>query len=119
MKFLLTAEPFGAAEALRIGLVQEVVPRDKLIERATSIAQKIASQAPLGVRATLASAHTAFREGPDAAIKALRGRWRCASWGPTTPARACSRSSSDAPVNSKDGEPTAARAGYDFMSISP
>jgi enoyl-CoA hydratase len=72
MKFLLTAEPFGAAEALRIGLVQEVVPRDKLIERATTIAEKIAAQAPLGVRATLASAHTAFREGPEAAIKALR-----------------------------------------------
>ena len=26
MRFLLTAEEFGAAEALRIGLVQEVVP---------------------------------------------------------------------------------------------
>ncbi len=72
MRFLLTAEPFNAAEALRIGLVQEVVPRDKLLERATAIAEKIAAQAPLGVRATLASAHKAFREGPEAAIKALR-----------------------------------------------
>jgi enoyl-CoA hydratase len=72
MRFLLTAEPFDAAEALRIGLVQQVVPRDRLLERATAIAEKIAAQAPLGVRATLASAHKAFREGPDAAIKALR-----------------------------------------------
>jgi enoyl-CoA hydratase len=72
MRFLLTAEPFGAAEALRIGLVQEVLPRDKLLDRATAIAERIAAQAPLGVRATLASAHKAFREGPDAAIKALR-----------------------------------------------
>jgi enoyl-CoA hydratase len=31
MRFLLTAEAFGAAEALRIGLVQEVTPRDALL----------------------------------------------------------------------------------------
>ncbi len=72
MRFLLTAEPFGAAEALRIGLVQEVASRDKLLERATAIAERVAAQAPLGVRATLASAHKAFREGPEAAIKSLR-----------------------------------------------
>lgn len=72
MRFLLTAEPFGAGEALRIGLVQEVTPRDKLLERATGLAERIAAQAPLGVRATLASAHKAFREGPEAAIKALK-----------------------------------------------
>jgi enoyl-CoA hydratase/carnithine racemase len=28
MRFVLTAEEFGAAEALRIGLVQEVVPAE-------------------------------------------------------------------------------------------
>jgi enoyl-CoA hydratase/carnithine racemase len=72
MRFLLTAEPFGAAEALRIGLVQEVTPRDALLARATAIAEKIAAQAPLGVRATLASAHLAHREGDAAAARALR-----------------------------------------------
>lgn len=72
MRFLLTAEPFGAAEALRIGLVQEVTPRDTLLERAVAIAERIAAQAPLGVKATLVSAQKAEREGPDAAIKALR-----------------------------------------------
>ncbi len=72
MRFLLTAEPFNAAEALRIGLVQEVVPRETLLERSASIAEKIAAQAPLGVRATLASARKALFEGPAAAMKALR-----------------------------------------------
>jgi enoyl-CoA hydratase/carnithine racemase len=72
MRFLLTAEPFGAAEALRIGLVQEVAPRDGLLERAVAIAEKIAAQAPLGVRATIASARKALREGPEAAIRELR-----------------------------------------------
>jgi enoyl-CoA hydratase/carnithine racemase len=56
MRFLLTAEEFGAAEALRIGLVQEVVPTGQQLARATEIAQLIARQAPLGVRGTLANA---------------------------------------------------------------
>jgi len=72
MRFLLTAEPFGAAEALRIGLVQEVTSADALLDRAIAIATTIASQAPLGVCATIASARRAQREGPEAAAKALR-----------------------------------------------
>ena len=53
MRFLLTAEEFGAAEALRIGLVQEVVPAGSHIRRATEMAHLVARQAPLGVQATL------------------------------------------------------------------
>jgi enoyl-CoA hydratase/carnithine racemase len=74
MRFLLTAEPFGAAEALRIGLVQEVVAAEALRARAVAIAETIAAQAPLGVRATLASARLAEREGPRAAASALRAQ---------------------------------------------
>src|SRR5579864_6188803 len=44
MRFLLTAEPFDAREALRIGLVQEVLPREGLLERAVKIATSIAAQ---------------------------------------------------------------------------
>jgi enoyl-CoA hydratase len=72
MRFLLTAEPFNAAEALRIGLVQEVVPRENLLDRGVEIAEKIAAQAPLGVQSTLASARRARSEGHAAAMKALR-----------------------------------------------
>jgi enoyl-CoA hydratase len=72
MRFLLTAEPFGAAEALRIGLVQEVTKVEALLDRAVAIATTIAAQAPLGVRATLASARLAEREGERAAATALR-----------------------------------------------
>jgi enoyl-CoA hydratase/carnithine racemase len=71
MRFLLTAEPFGAAEALRIGLVQEVTPREKLLDGAIAIAEKIAAQAPLGVRATIASARIGLHEGEAAAARAL------------------------------------------------
>jgi len=71
MRFLLTAEPFPAGEALRIGLVQEVTSREKLLERAIAIAEKIAAQAPLGVRATLASARVGLHEGEEVAARAL------------------------------------------------
>ena len=71
MRFLLTAEPFGAAEALRIGLVQEITSKGQLLEKAFAIAEKIAAQAPLGVRATLASARVGRREGEEAAARAL------------------------------------------------
>ncbi|MDX6287049.1 MAG: enoyl-CoA hydratase [Frankiales bacterium] len=72
MRFLLTAEAFGAEEALRIGLVQEVVPAGKHLERAADIAQLIARQAPLGVQATLANARIARAQGPAAAVQHLK-----------------------------------------------
>jgi len=71
MRFLLTAEAFGAVEALRIGLVQEVTPRDALLGRAIAIAERMAAQAPLGVAATLASARLGRDEGQGAAMMAL------------------------------------------------
>ena len=66
MRFLLTAEEFGAAEALRIGLVQEVVPAGVHVQRANELANLIARQAPLGVQATLASARAGHDRGPEA-----------------------------------------------------
>lgn len=74
MRWLLTGDEFDAAEAHRIGLVQEVAPdADAAVTRAREIAHTIADRAaPLGVRATLASAHTAHREGDAAAIARLR-----------------------------------------------
>ena len=61
MRFLLTGEEFGAAEALRIGLVQEVVPAGEQLARAVALAHLIAKQAPLGVYGTLANARIAER----------------------------------------------------------
>ncbi|HVB22042.1 MAG TPA: crotonase/enoyl-CoA hydratase family protein [Ktedonobacteraceae bacterium] len=71
MRYLLTGDEFTAAEALRIGLVQEVVEPGQQLARAEAIAQTIAMQAPLGVRATLASARLAITEGEQAAIERL------------------------------------------------
>lgn len=51
---LLTARPIDAAKALRVGLVNEVVPRADLLPAALSAADAIARNAPLAVRATRA-----------------------------------------------------------------
>ena len=74
MRWLLTGDEFDAAEAYRIGLIQEVVPdADAALARAREIAHTIADRcAPQGVAATLASAHTARDHGDHAAIEGLR-----------------------------------------------
>lgn len=67
MRWLLTGERFDAKEALRIGLVQEVHPVERLRDRAVWIARTVAKQAPLGVQATIHSAWTAAHHGFEAA----------------------------------------------------
>lgn len=68
MRFLLTADEFGADQARQIGLVQDVVPAGRHVSHAVEIAQTIASQAPLGVQATLAIARTAHTVAEQAAL---------------------------------------------------
>jgi enoyl-CoA hydratase len=53
LKLLLTGEMISAQEALRIGLVDEVVPAADLMQRAEALALSIAAQAPLAVAETL------------------------------------------------------------------
>ena len=63
MRILLSDEPFDAAEALRINLINEVVPHEQLLERAEEIAAQIASQPPLAVR-MMKEFITRFRDIP-------------------------------------------------------
>ena len=50
MQMLFTGEHMTAQDALRYGLVNEVVPRSDLMPRATALAEKIAINAPLSLR---------------------------------------------------------------------
>lgn len=50
-KLVYTGDPIGAAEALRVGIVDEIVPGDKLLERSMELAKKIASKSPPALRA--------------------------------------------------------------------
>ncbi|HEY1815022.1 MAG TPA: crotonase/enoyl-CoA hydratase family protein [Kofleriaceae bacterium] len=67
MRWLLTGDEFDAGEALRIGLVQEVVEAGHELARAIDLAEVIAVQAPLGVYATLASSRAAIPSAERAA----------------------------------------------------
>jgi enoyl-CoA hydratase len=49
LKLLLTGEMIGAAEAFRIGLVDEVVPANRLMERGEELAKTMVSMAPLAI----------------------------------------------------------------------
>ena len=53
LQLILSGEMIGAAEAYRVGLVNEVVPAADLIARAEAILNKIFSNAPIAVRYAL------------------------------------------------------------------
>jgi enoyl-CoA hydratase len=53
LEMLLTGEMIDAAEALRIGLVNRVVPRDRLLAEAEGVLRKMLANGPLSLRFTL------------------------------------------------------------------
>lgn len=67
-RYLLTGDPIAAEEALRIGLVQEVVPVEDLLDHAIALAERIARSAPLGVRDSLRTGRMALEQGPQQAF---------------------------------------------------
>src|SRR4029077_1193649 len=51
LRLLLTRDPIDAAEALRLGLADQVVASDQVMVQATALARAIAANPPLAVRA--------------------------------------------------------------------
>jgi len=69
-EFLLAAEELDAAEAHRLGLVNNVVPRDELVERARQLADRIALVPPVTAQVVKASInHVAELQGQQASWK--------------------------------------------------
>ena len=69
MRYMLTGDHWTAQEALRMGEIQMVAPtREQALEAAIEIARRIAACAPLGIKATLASAHLALDESEPIAL---------------------------------------------------
>ena len=52
MEILLTGDPITAARALELGLVNQVVPRDRVMDAALELAARITTNAPLAVQAS-------------------------------------------------------------------
>jgi enoyl-CoA hydratase/carnithine racemase len=68
MRYMLTGDHWGADEARRLGVIQEITPnREQGLSFALEIAGRIARGAPLGIQATLASAHLAIDSAEDVA----------------------------------------------------
>lgn len=75
MLMLLTGDPIDAQEALRTGLVSAVVAPDELMGKALAIAERIAANAPLSVRAVKRLARTGQDMPLPAAIEMERMMW--------------------------------------------
>jgi enoyl-CoA hydratase len=52
MEFLLTADRYSAEDALRMGLINRIVPEETLLDEARALARRITKNAPLAVQAT-------------------------------------------------------------------
>ncbi len=68
MYHLLRADEFGAARALQLGFVQEVVPAGQQVDRAQAIAAEICALAPLAVQEIKRGALTYLAHGEQAAF---------------------------------------------------
>ncbi|MEP4652994.1 MAG: enoyl-CoA hydratase-related protein, partial [Ilumatobacter sp.] len=71
MYHLLRADEFGADEAHRIGLVQEVVEPGVQRDRAIELAREMLQCSPSALRHTIANARLALDDGEPAAIAAI------------------------------------------------
>lgn len=72
-RVLLTGDRWSAADALRWGMVQEVVPVGAQREAAMAYAGRIARAAPLGVQGVLREARTALVADHDTAVASMVG----------------------------------------------
>jgi enoyl-CoA hydratase/carnithine racemase len=66
-RYMLTGDEMSAAEAYRLGLVQQVTEPGQQLTKALELARSVARAAPLGVRGALASCRKAALEGDEAA----------------------------------------------------
>ncbi len=69
LKLLLTGDMIPAAEALRIGLVDEIVPADQLIPRGEALAKAIVAMAPLAVAGCIEAVQRGTALDLEAALK--------------------------------------------------
>ena len=71
-ELILTGEVIDAHEARRIGLINHVVPGDRLLEEARECAQKIMRKGPLAIRLAKIAINAGLKFGPEAGMIAER-----------------------------------------------
>jgi enoyl-CoA hydratase len=75
LKMLLTGAPISALEALRLGLVDEVLPPDQLMARGEELAAAIAGMAPAAIRHCLAAVHEGYELSLSQALELEASRF--------------------------------------------
>lgn len=77
MRYMLTGDHWGAGEARRMGLVQEISPNPRTaLELGLGMAARIARCGPLGIKATLGSARDSVGQSEGAAFSKLAEQYR-------------------------------------------
>ena len=71
LQLILTGEPLSAAEALKWGLINDVVPDGTVVDAAVALAERIAANAPLAVQASKRVAYGV----DDGVITGDKGGW--------------------------------------------
>ena len=74
--YLLTAENIPAAEAYRLGLVDKLVPRDKVMVTAMAIAKVIGQKAPVASRLILEAVNKGMELSLDESLELEEAQWR-------------------------------------------
>jgi enoyl-CoA hydratase len=76
MRYMLTGDHWSADDAYRMGLVQHIAPDPSAaLEAGLAFADKVGKCAPLGIKATLASAHLATIDAETPALSKLDGQF--------------------------------------------
>lgn len=70
LEAILTGDPLPAKRAYELGMVNRLVPADKVMEEATALADQIMANAPLAVQASRAVALNANKDSDDNLWKA-------------------------------------------------
>ncbi len=76
MEMILSGDPIDAAEALRIGLVNRVLPPDELMPAARELAGRIAARGPLAVRAAKQAVYGGLARGLAAGMDLEKALFR-------------------------------------------
>jgi enoyl-CoA hydratase len=69
LRFMLTGEVLSADDACALGLIDMVVPPEDVLHTAIDLARRMASHAPLAVRAIKRAVNRAAQLGPDEAMR--------------------------------------------------
>src|SRR5277367_3192854 len=77
MCYMLIGEHWSAEEAFRMGVAQNIAPTpDQAMQTEIEAAMRIAACGPLGIKATLASAHLAIESSEGEALSKLEAQYR-------------------------------------------